>query len=136
MAATATAAVMAAATTAAARPNRKARRGTAKHAAPPLYQLERVKRQVRERVCSEPWVEAVVMRGTPYAPDAPCWCERCKGVRRWPRGYVGSNGLAYECVLDDLPDWRKRLLPGSTSAISMRRLKSARARGEEYRGGL
>src|SRR4051812_5160059 len=91
------------------------------------HQVRRAINKLRTQLCSEPWVEAVVFRAEKYGPDAPCFCESCRGLRKWPRNFVGSIGLgerdviSFECYLDGLrisedPDVIA-LTPSAISAI-------------------
>jgi hypothetical protein len=69
-------------------------------------------------------------------PMVPCQCNKCGGVRRWPRHYVGSSGISYECKLERMRTYDVEQIPSSPGIIDMARMRAARRAGRHYEGGM
>ena len=105
----------------------------------------RLKRKLRSRACSEPWVEAQLRYiqcedkdGNPFAV-----AEHRKGVypvrgmgvcrggeRPTPPQCIGSSGHCDDCRLGAMSRIQLAKLQGSTSTINLAKVKAAIRRGE------
>lgn len=79
----------------------------------------------------------VVEDGAPYPTGRIiCRCKACNGKVEWPKIYVGSGGLSYECELELMPNEISRRLPSSPSGRTMRLIRIMKIRIEMRRTRL
>lgn len=105
---------------------------------------DKLKRKLRSKACSEPWVEAQVRYvpcedkdGNPFAVGEYAkgvypvrGMVQCRGCERWtPPNYVGSQGYCYDCQLGAMSPMQLSKLQGSTSTINLAKVKAAIRRG-------
>lgn len=122
-----------------------------------LDETDRLRRKVRRATCTSPWEDVATKEAdeqgiqplstrvpellekwqiypppAEHTPMASCICTGCRGIRMWPRAYIGSRGISYECGLERMTKSELSRLPSSPGVIDMARMKSAHRRGEQY----
>lgn len=110
-----------------------------------------LKRKLRSKACSEPWVEAQVRyipaidrdgndfpvaeyRKGVYPVRGMIGCRGCE--RATPPQCIGSSGHCDDCRLGAMSPAQLAKLQGSTSVINMAKVKTAIRRGKTATGGI